>query len=267
MGEGHCGLPRGRPAALGRRAAGGLGRPARRGGAGWCAGLGRRHGGRRYRRPVSAAASSWRACTGPSSRLRRHVAAGLRARRACPGRRSTPTGRSRGWRRRGGRHAGRGASGRRCASRVATQVPCVDHRRPWRRQDDAGEVDPAGAGGQAASTDRAPRRRPGGRRSGWRRPAGVEAMTLPPPVGERSRRTAGSRRDADEPAGVRPAWSIDEASNGRRVMLMHAPVSAPCRRDAALLLVGDVDQLALGRPRAGAQADVIGSGALCRSCG
>ena len=130
-----------------------------------------------------------------------------------------------------------------------------DHRRPRRGQDHAGRHDPQGAGRE-------------GRQGGARGPdrAGGEAAPESTGLGastihrllETDPKTGGFKRDEERPLGC-DLLVVDETSM-LDVPLAHALLRAVPRR-AALLLVGDVDQLPSVGPGQ-VLADVIASGAV-----
>ena len=87
------------------------------------------------------------------------------------------------------------------------------HRRPGRRQDDAGQRHPAHPAAPRAWRSRS-RPRPAGPPSGCSEATGLEAKTHPSPARDRSRPKGGFRRNEEQPArratcswSTRPRWS------------------------------------------------------------
>ena len=246
MDEGHCGLPVDELRAAGGSAAGDRRRARRtraRAGAGrrraWSADTARRRALRLPGRAVPrraghrrAAAAAWpRAPALAGDRCRQGDPLGRGQDRADPGRQP----------------AGGGAAG-------AALEGAGDHRRPRRRQDHAGQrhpEDPARQGRRASPCAR----RPAGRPSGCARATGLEAKTIHRLL-EVDPARGGFKRDEEHPLDC-DLLVVDEISMVD-VPLLHALLKA-VPDEAALLLVGDVDQLPSVGPGQ-VLADIIASG-------
>ena len=142
-------------------------------------------------------------------------------------------------------------SGRQSTRRFAAGLDPADarhYRRTWRGQDYAAQGDPDDSCGQesalpALRADRSRGQTPG-------RNHGPGSQDHPPSVGGRSPAREGFLRNETRPLDC-DLLVVDETSMVD-VALMHPSAARPCPRKAALLLVGDVDQLPSVGPGIGA---------------
>ena len=189
----------------------------------------------------------------------RRAAADARCAARRPGRRSTSTRPSRGWRR--GPASPCAESQREALRLAADEQGPGDHRRPGRRQDDAGQLDPEGAGGQERQGR--PLRADGPRRQAPDRDAPASRRRPSTACWRPTRRTAASSATRTNPLDC-DLLVVDETSHGRRAADAGA---APRPAGPAPRCCSSATSTSCPRSAPARSSPTSSARAPCRSCG